>query len=156
MWFYYWGALTYFHRSEPFHPNGRSKPGHMKSKLQRKQQSEAGFCLFWSWAKARDVALPEVGLLPADWHKGWDKGAALCHRCLWKGVHPPQEWKHNRCRRKQRVCLQSIESWKGANIRKDIGMVFRVNEGDPIALKLSITKMYLNVRSIRLGNNRRK
>lgn len=34
-----------------------------------------------------------------------------------------------------------------------VGMVFRVNEGDPIATKQSITKMYLNVRSIRLGNN---
>lgn len=48
------------------------------------------------------------------------------------------------------------KNWKGATIREHIGMVFTVNQGNPVGMKLSITKIYLSVRSIRLGINCRK
>lgn len=35
-------------------------------------------------------------------------------------------------------------------------MDFKVNQGDTAGMKLSITKIYLSVRSIRLGNNCRR
>ena len=39
---------------------------------------------------------------------------------------------------------------------QEVDTVLRVNQGDSIGVKLNITKIYLSVRSIRLGNNCRR
>lgn len=71
---------------------------------------------------------------------------------LREDILPAQEQKQ------QRVEGMSAthKNWKGATIREHIGMVFTVNQGNPVGMKLSITKIYLSVRSIRLGINCRK
>lgn len=125
----------------------------LENKNKTKQKSKKKKICFWSWAEAGGAALPEAGLLS---HQNNAKDAVKQELCttiaLREDILPAQEQKQ------QRVESMSAthKNWKGTTIREHIGMVFRVNQGNPIGMKLSITKIYLSVRSIRLGINCRK